>query len=109
MSGHGIISNTHFTEEGDMVRHDHQDVTDMLEDNLSERKSGDNDQRGKSSRKFASVPLIVLEHLKITQGIDYNLIGIDPDVTGKFFTWLAENPNFRTSEARLAHGNRYVL
>lgn len=108
MSDHGIITNSRFTEDGDMIRHDAQDVSEFLDANKRERLSGDNDQSGKNGRKFASVPIIVLQKLKDQLGIDYNLVGIDPDHTGRFFLWLRENPDFRTSEARLDNGNRYV-
>lgn len=108
MSDHGIKSQLAFKDNGDMIRHDVQDIGFILDDNKRERNSGDNDQRGKDGRKFASVPLIVLEALKQHLGIDYNLVGTDPDHTGRFFLWLRENPDFRTSEARLAHGSQYV-
>lgn len=97
-----------FTEEGEMVRNDSQDITAMLEANHKERLSGENDQSGMNGRKFASVPLIVLQKLKDQMGIDYNKVGICPEHTGRFFVWLRENHAYRTSEARLDNGNRYV-
>lgn len=104
----GVNSQAKFTEDGDMIRTDVQDIGWALDDNRRERNSGENDQSGKNGRKFASVPIIVLQKLKDQLGIDYNLVGIDPDHTGRFFLWLRENPSFRTSEARLDNGNRYV-
>lgn len=104
----GIDSRYTFTDEGEMVRKDTQDVSEFLDANRRERISGENDQSGMNGRKFASVPLIVLQQLKDQLGIDYNLVGIDPDHTGRFFVWLGENHAYRTSEARLANGNRYL-
>lgn len=91
-----------------LIRTDRQDISGFLRDNKEERLSGDNDQRDKSARKFASVPVIVLQQLKDQHGIDYNLFGKCPEHTGRFLAWLQENPYFRTSEAKLANGNRYV-
>lgn len=95
-------------QDDNMIRTDRQDVSEFLEDNRIERLSRENDQKGTSARKFASVPLIVLQKLKDELGIDYNLFGTCPDHTGRFLAWLNENPYFRTSEAKLANGNRYV-
>lgn len=108
MQDSSIQSGYKFTEEGEMVRTSVQDVGALIEDNKQERLSGDNDQSGKNARKFASVPLLVLERLKTEQGIDYHKVGIDPDHTGRFFLWLRENPYFRTSEATLGNGNQYL-
>ncbi len=104
----GVLSRTKFTEDGSMIRQDTQDIGFALTANKQERNSGDNDQSGKNGRKFASVPVIVLQTLKDQLGIDYNLVGTCPDHTGRFFLWLRDNPSFRTSEARLDNGNRYV-
>lgn len=93
---------------GDIIRRDTQDVSEYLSDNKAERLSGENDQKGRDVRKFASVPVIVLQMLKDQHGIDYNLVGKCPDTTGRFFTWLNENPYFRTSEANLGKANRFV-
>lgn len=106
MSGIDIRSGYAFTDDGEMIRKDVQEVGSILESNRQERVSGDNDQKGKDGRKFASVPMLVLEKLKQEQGIDWNLVGQCPDHTGRFFLWLQENNGWRTSEARLAHGNR---
>lgn len=94
--------------EGNLIRKDTQDVSEYLSDNKAERLSGDNDQRGKDVRKFASIPLIVLQQLKDQYGLDYTLVGKCPDTTGRFFMWLNENPYFRTSEAKLGNGRDYV-
>ena len=107
MNQAGVDVSLKINEDG-LIRTDRQDVSEFLSDNRAERLSGDNDQAGKSARKFASVPVIVLQKLKDELGIDYNLFGIDPDHTGRFLAWLQENPYFRTSEAKLANGNRYV-
>lgn len=95
-------------EDENLIRTDRQDVSTFLEDNRIERLSGDNDQRNKSARKFASVPVIVLQQLKDQHGIDYNLFGKCPEHTGRFLAWLNENPYFRTSEATLGKANHYV-
>lgn len=91
-----------------MIRQDSQDVSQYIDDNLAERLSGENDNSKREVRKFASVPLIVLQQLKDQQGIDYNLFGKCPDHTGRFLQWLKDNPYFRTSEASLGNGSRYV-
>lgn len=104
----GVAVSLNVNQDGDLIRQDRQDVSAFLEDNRIERLSGENDQRDKSARKFASVPVIVLQQLKDQLGIDYNLFGKCPDHTGRFLAWLSENPYFRTSEAKLANGDRYV-
>lgn len=91
-----------------LIRKDVQDVSQYLSDNKDERNSGENDNRNREVRKFASVPMIVLQQLKDQQGIDFNLFGTCPDHTGRLLRWLQENPYFRTSEANLGNVNRYV-
>ena len=108
MNQAGVDVTLNFEEDGSVVRKDSQDVTSILSDNAEERNSGDNDQRGKNARKFASIPVIVLQQLKDQLGIDWNLVGKCPDHTGRFFLWLQENPYFRTSEATLGDGRKYV-
>lgn len=100
----GIITDV----DGNIIRKDTQDVSDILDDNRVERDSGDNDRRDRDVRKFASIPVIVLQQLKDQHGLDWNLVGTCPDTTGRFFRWLESNPYFRTSEASLGNGNRYV-
>lgn len=95
-------------ETGMLTRIDTQDVEGIIEANRQERNSGDNDQKGKNGRKFASVPLVVLEDIKNRLGIDYMQFGIDPDHTVRFLQWLQENQAFRTSEAKLGNGSRFV-
>ncbi len=104
------IQSVYKTEDGKFIRHDTQDVTSVVESNAAERNSGDNDQRGKDGRKFASVPMVVLEDLKQRLGIDWTLFGKDPDHTGRLIAWLQDPANraWRTSEAKLGNGNRYV-
>lgn len=106
MSGIDIKSGYAFDDDGVMTRKDVQEVGSIVRQNQIERLSGDNDQKGKDGRKFASVPMLVLEKLKLEQGIDWNLVGTDPDHTGRFLLWLRENNAWRTSEARLANGDR---
>lgn len=96
-----IITSYNTQDEDNLVVQETQDVSSVLEDNLQERNSGENDQSGKVGRKFASIPMLVLESLKHTHGIDWHLIGQDADTTGKFFTWLREHNKWRTSEARV--------
>lgn len=108
MNQAGINVGVDFDHDGAMIRKDVQDVSTYLEDNRRERIDGENQKRGASARKFAAVPVIVLQKLKDQLGIDYNLFGTCPDHTGRFLAWLAENPYFRTSEAKLGNGNRYV-
>lgn len=108
MNQAGVQTKLEFLEDGSMVRHDRFDATQVVEDNRIERLSGENDQRGKNARKFASVPVAALQMLKDQFGIDWTLVGKCPDTTGRFFTWLNENPYFRTSEADLGKANRFV-
>lgn len=97
-------------ETGLFTRRDTQDVTSIVEQNKAERLSGDNEQRGKEARKFASVPLTVLEDLKTRLGIDYMLFGVDPDTTVRMLRWFSDpdNQDFRTSEASLGNVNRFL-
>ena len=104
----GVLSRTSVTDEGNLLRTDTQDIGFALDDNLRERNSRENDQSGKNGRKFASVPIIVLQTLKDQLGIDYNLVGTCPDHTGRFLQWLNNNPAFRTSEATLGRSHEYV-
>ena len=108
MNQAGIAVQLDFDDEGNMIRRDVQDVGFAVDSNKEERLSGDNDRSGASARKFASVPMIVLQMLKDQHGIDWNLFGICPDHTGRLLAYLQENTHFRTSEAKLANGNRYV-
>lgn len=97
-------------KSGILTRVDTQDVTELVKSNLEERNSGINEQRGRDARKFASVPLVVLEDLKNRLGIDYMKFGVDPEHTVRFLQWLKDPDNqaFRTSEARLGNVNRYI-
>lgn len=97
-------------ETGLFRRVDTQDVESIVDQNKAERLSGDNDQKGKNGRKFASVPMVVLERWKQDYGVDYMLFGICPDTTVRFIKLLndPENRAFRTSEAKLGNGNRFV-
>lgn len=95
-------------QEDQIIRRDVQDVSQFITDNKEERNSGDNDNRSREVRKFASVPVIVLQQLKDQLGIDYNLFGTCPEHTGRFLRWLNDNPYFRTSEASLGNVNRFV-
>lgn len=101
----------HYDEEtGILTRKDSQDVTDIIKQNEYEKNSGLNDQKGAQGRKFASVPLTVLEDLKSREGIDYMLFGVDPDTTVRLLRWFNDpaNNKFRTSEAKLGNANRYL-
>ena len=102
-------------KDGEFIRKDTQNVDEILKSNLEERNSGENQDRFANARKVASIPLVILENLKtraMKDGgpIDYNLVGNDPDHTRRFVRWLNDRDNqmFRTSEARLGHGNRYL-
>lgn len=110
----GIISE-YALEDGLFIRKDRQDTDEITRINDIERNSGENDQRGKDSRKVASIPLVVVEALKkrpVSEGgpIDINLLGLDPDHTVRFLRWLddPDNRKFRTSEARLGNGAKYL-
>lgn len=106
-----IKSNYSYDDEtGLLMRRDTQDVSEIIKQNLEERNSGINEQSGKEARKFASVPLVVLEDIKNRLGIDYMKFGVDPDHTVRFLSWLKDPDNmaFRTSEARLGNVDRFV-
>lgn len=97
-------------ETGLFTRKDTQHVDHIIKANREERNSGDNDRKGLDGRKFASVPVVVLEDLKQRLGIDYMLFGICPDTTVRLIRWLSDPANkaWRTSEANLGNGNRFV-
>lgn len=105
-----IKSEYHFDKDtGEFTRHDTQECDQILKDNAEELASGDNDRRGAHARKFASVPLVVLKDWEIRFGLKWELIGIDPHMTGLFMT-LIKDPDhlkFRTSEANLGNGNQF--
>lgn len=110
----GINSSYHF-KDGLFVRKDTQNVDEIVKANAEERNSGDNQRSNADARKFASVPLVILENLKnrdMKDGgpIDFNLVGQDPDHTVRFLRWLEDrdNQHFRTSEARLGNANRFL-
>jgi hypothetical protein len=106
-----IQSNYSYDDEtGLLMRRDTQDVSAIIDANKEERISGINEQRGKEARKFASVPLVVLEDIKNRLNIDYMKFGVDPDHTVRFLNWLKDPDNmaFRTSEAKLGHVDRFV-
>ena len=111
----GIISEYTFTEDGLMIRKDTQDADPIMSDNAKERNSGENQSRTANARKVASIPLVTVEYLKkrpMSEGgpIDLNLLGLDPDHTVRFLRWLddPDNRKFRTSEARLGNGAKYL-
>lgn len=108
MSNQAGVNVTLEQTEDALIRRDSQDVSGFLDDNKAERNSGENDQRGKNARKFASIPVVVLQQLKDQLGIDWNLVGKCPEHTGRFFLWLRENPYFRTSTSEVGDGSRYV-
>jgi hypothetical protein len=102
-------------KDGLFIRRDTQNVDEILKSNALERNSGENQNRFANARKVASIPLVILENLKTRDmkdggPIDYNLVGQDPDHTARFVRWLNDRDNlmFRTSEANLGHGNRYL-
>lgn len=110
----GIVSEYDLVD-GLFIRKDTQDAQEVIDHNAVERNSGENDQRGKDSRKVASIPLVVVEYLRtrpVSEGgpIDINLLGHDPDHTVRFLRWLddPDNRKFRTSEARLGNGAKYI-
>lgn len=110
----GIIS-TYDIQDGKFIRKDTQDVDAILDSNARERNSGENQNRFANARKVATIPLVVIEALKnrtMKDGgpIDINLLGLDPDHTVRFLRWLddSDNRKFRTSEARLGNGAKYI-
>lgn len=108
MSGIDIKSGYSFDDDGVMTRKDVQEVGSIVDANQRERNSGDNDQRGRDGRKFAAVPMLILEKAKAEGIFDWNLVGTDAGHTGAFLAWLQLNHAWRTSEARLGNGNSYV-
>lgn len=103
-----INSGYFFDEDGVMTRKDVQEVGSVVDQNTRERNSGDHDQRGKNGRKFAAIPMLILEKCKAEGLFDWNNVGTDPHDTGAFLAWLQENHAWRTSEARLGNGHSYV-
>lgn len=110
----GIVS-TYDIVDGVFIRKDHQDVQEIIDSNDKERNSGENENRFANARKVATIPLVVLESLKnrpMSEGgpIDINLVGADPDHTFRFARWLDDSANrkFRTSEARIGNGHRFL-
>lgn len=104
------IQSVYGVQDGKFIRKDTQDATALIESNKAERNSGVNDQKGTNGRKFASVPMVVLEDLKQRLGIDWTLFGQDPDHTGRLLAWMQDPANqaWRTSEAKLGNANRFV-
>lgn len=78
-SGEGL----HFRRE--------QRVDPLIEDNKQAEAQGANDL--KFGRRFAQVPMVVLEKW-IEEGVDYRLIGRDPEMLRKFKRKLAD-PEWR--------------
>ncbi len=62
-----------------------QDCSGILKENREERNAGVS--TGHSFRKFASVPIDVLDHW-ITEGVDYRKIKDDPDMRMRFYAKL---------------------
>jgi hypothetical protein len=110
----GVISEYDLVD-GMFVRKDTQDVDEIIKSNDEERNSGENQSRFSNARKVATIPVVVLEALKLRSHkdggpIDINLVGTDPDHTVRFIRWLDDRDNlkFRTSEARLGDGTKYI-
>ena len=69
-----------------LIFHKSQDVAPILEANKIARQEQNNDLS--FGRKFASVPLDVLDAWIQHDGIDYRLIGKDPAMRKRFFAKL---------------------
>lgn len=102
------IKSDYSIEDGKFIRHDTQDVEQILKQNEEERNSGVNTNRKSNLRKIASIPLVVVEYLRtrpMNEGgpIDLNLIGVDPDHAARFTLWLNDRDarKFRTSDAKV--------
>ena len=110
----GVISEYDMVD-GMFVRKDTQDVDAIIKSNDEERNSGENQNRFANARKVATIPVVVLEALKLRSHkdggpIDINLVGTDTEHTIRFIRWLEDRDNqkFRTSEAKLGDGAKYV-
>jgi hypothetical protein len=102
----GIIEE-YTIQDGLFVAKASQDADPVMEQNKIERNSGINDDRKSEMRKVASIPLLVVEQLKVrpmSEGgpIDLNLLGVDIEHTMRFNRWLndRDNQNFRTNNSR---------
>lgn len=108
------IHSEYTIEDGLFIRKDTQDVDDILDGNIEEQNSGINDNRFANARKVATIPLVVLEALKVrpmSEGgpIDINLVGYDQDHTVRFMRWLDDRDNrkFRTNDSTMGTSTRY--
>ena len=108
------IQSEYTIEDGLFIRKDTQDVEGILDSNVQEQNSGINDSRTANARKVATIPLVVLEALKVrpmSEGgpIDINLVGYDQDHTVRFMRWLDDRDNrkFRTNDSVMGRSSRY--
>lgn len=108
------IQSDYEIKDGEFIRKDVQNVDEIIKRNAFERNSGENTNRFDNARKVASIPLVVLENLRLRSDkeggpIDYNLVGTDPDHTARFVVWLSDSSNymFRTSDAKLGRASDY--
>lgn len=103
-----MLQTTYSMEDGKFVRRETQNVDNILEANLQDRNSGENDRSGQNMRKIASIPLATVTYLKTRSWkeggpIDLDLIGCDHEHAARFTLWLnsRDNLGFRTSNARV--------
>lgn len=102
------IQSTYHLDDEKFVRHDTQNVDQLLKENAEARNSGENTDRKSEMRRVASIPIVLVEALKtrpMKEGgpIDLNRIGFDPEHAARFHIWLNDSSNraFRTSDARV--------
>jgi hypothetical protein len=109
------IVSKYSVKDGQFIREDTQDTTELLRMNAYERNEGLNNKRGTNARKVASIPIVMLEALKTRSmedggPIDFNLVGSDPDHSARFARWLnsPDNYMFRTSIGRVGLGTKHL-
>ena len=83
-----LLDNTQFTDmsDGGILITQSENLGSVLKDNKEKRENGVMDDM----KLAASIPLIVLEHWRTHEGLDYNLVGSCPDTTARFWRKLQD-------------------
>lgn len=88
--------NTQIHQEGlgkPMVIKHSQRVDNILDTNEELRKDV-GQQAGKDFKLAARIPLVLIHHWEQTQNLDMSRVGVDSDMTGKFWR-LLQSPEYR--------------
>jgi hypothetical protein len=78
-------------------------VGPIIDANREEAIQGASSKTGVMGRKFASVPLDVLQHWKNKYGVDYTKIQRDPETRVRFYKLLHEYKAWKTYHGGLRH------